>query len=352
MATNEVAETQRSLDVGVQNQINQMINQENGLKLPANYAVGNALKSAFFALKGNNDGDLIQVATHMPEMKTSIANALMDMVVQGLTPAKTQVYFIRYGNQVKMQRSYFGTQAALKRLSEVHDCWANVVHEGDGLEIGAQDDRLVVRDWKPTLEGLDKEIKYVYAVIEMADGTHQHTIMTFKQIKNSWSQTRSKGAVQNKFSDEMAKRTVLNRAAKNILNTSDDSDLVVGAINNTTSNEYDEDQTAKDVTPKKVTDLIGNADTEEPTPPEPVEQAETDEPAEQEDVSTNVSDETDVQNLDSKPVSSDSDSKLHEALSDVFDETFHKNSEGDGDDANSTEEGQGELFPPDVHSKF
>lgn len=100
MATNEVAETQRSLDAGVQNQINQMMNQENGLKLPANYAVGNALKSAFFALKSSNDGDLIQIAAHVPETKTSIANALMDMVVQGLTPAKTQVYFIKYGNKV------------------------------------------------------------------------------------------------------------------------------------------------------------------------------------------------------------------------------------------------------------
>ncbi|ATU69059.1 RecT protein [Levilactobacillus brevis] len=352
MATNEVAETQRSLDAGVQNQINQMMNQENGLKLPANYTVGNALKSAFFALKSSNDGDLIQIAAHVPETKTSIANALMDMVVQGLTPAKTQVYFIKYGNKVQMQRSYFGTQAALKRLSGVDDCWANVVHDGDDFEISAEDDRLMVTNWKPTLEGLDGQIKYVYAVIKMADGTHQYTVMTFKQIQNSWSQTRSKGAVQNKFSDEMAKRTVLNRAAKNILNTSDDSDLVVGAISNTTSNEYDDDQAAKDVTPKKITDLIGNVDTEKPTPPEPVEQAETDEPAEQEDVSTNVSDETDVQNPDSEPVSSNSDSKLHEALGDVFDETFHKNSEGDGDDASSTEEGQGELFPPDVHSKF
>ncbi|MBU7559179.1 RecT family recombinase [Levilactobacillus brevis] len=350
---NEVAATQRSLDADVQDSINQMMNQENGLKLPANYAVGNALKSAFFALKGNNDGDLIQVAAHMPEMKTSIANALMDMVVQGLTPAKTQVYFIRYGNQVKMQRSYFGTQTALKRLSEVHDCWANVVHEGDGLEIGAEDDRLVVRDWKPTLEGLDKEIKYVYAVIEMADGTHQHTIMTFKQIKNSWSQTRSKGAVQNKFSDEMAKRTVLNRAAKNILNTSDDSDLVVGAINNTTSNEYDDDQAAKDVTPKKVTDLIGNADTEEPTPPESTEQTETVEPAEQEepvDTDTDESSSGEIRSIENMKPGEKQDKDTVNNILDGLEES--ENHKGDGDDASSTEEGQGELFPPDVHSKF
>lgn len=345
MTTNGVAETQRALDLGVQNQINQMMKQENGLKLPANYAVGNALKSAFFALKSSNDGDLIQVAAHVPEMKTSIANALMDMVVQGLTPAKTQVYFIKYGNQVKMQRSYFGTQAALKRLSEVHDCWANVVHEGDGLEIGAENDRLVVKDWKPTLEGLDREIKYVYAVIEMADGTHQHTIMTFKQIKNSWSQTRSKGTVQDKFSDEMAKRTVLNRAAKNILNTSDDSDLVVGAINNTTSNEYD-DQPAKDVTPKTVADIVTGS--EEPqsqsTTPEPARSvSEASETASESETSTSASEE---------PVSSESlnGSQFTDSL---LDKILEKKLEKEADsDASGTQ--QTDLFPNGngVHSKL
>ena len=45
----------------------------------------------------------------------------------------------------------------------------------------------------------------------------------------------------------MAKRTVLNRAAKMFINTSDDSDLLTGAINDTTSNEYDDER--RDVTP-------------------------------------------------------------------------------------------------------
>ena len=37
----------------------------------------------------------------------------------------------------------------------------------------------------------------------------------------------------------MAKRTVINRAAKAFLNTSDDSDLLVDAINRTTENEFE-----------------------------------------------------------------------------------------------------------------
>lgn len=49
----------------------------------------------------------------------------------------------------------------------------------------------------------------------------------------------------------MAKRTVLNRAAKMFINTSDDSDLLTQAINDTTSNEFDDDR--KDVTPESET---------------------------------------------------------------------------------------------------
>ncbi|UIF29182.1 recombinase RecT [Levilactobacillus brevis] len=344
MSTNEVAETQRSLDVGVQNQINEMMNQENGLKLPANYAVGNALKSAFFALKSSNDGDLIQIAAHVPEMKTSIANALMDMVVQGLSPAKTQVYFIKYGQKVQMQRSYFGTQAALKRLSNVEDCWANVVHEGDKFDISAKDDRIVVTNWEPTLEGLDGQIKYVYAVIEMADGTHQYTIMTFKQIKNSWSQTRSKGAVQNKFSDEMAKRTVLNRAAKNILNTSDDSDLVVGAINNTTSNEYDDDQSAKDVTPKKtVADLI-----EDKPAKDSQEQSEVLQQSESVSEASEIASESVSKSEASASSESLNDSQFIDNLLDGIDKSKGKEADADASGTQQTD-----LFPDDgVHSKF
>src|SRR5699024_7555859 len=53
--------------------------------------------------------------------------------------------------------------------------------------------------------------------------------------------------VQQNFSQEMAKRTVLHRAAKMFINTSDDSDQLTGAINATTSNEFDDKP--RDVTP-------------------------------------------------------------------------------------------------------
>ena len=74
--------------------------------------------------------------------------------------------------------------------------------------------------------------------------------MTKKEIDKSWSKAKTKN-VQTDFPQEMAKRTVINRAAKSFINTSDDSDLLTESIKRTTENEYDNSR--KDVTPEKQT---------------------------------------------------------------------------------------------------
>ena len=153
-----------------------------------------------------------------------------------------------------MQRSYFGTVAVLKRLNDIADVKAEVIHKGDEFEIGSnQDMETVVSKFVPKFENLDNELVGAFAIIKRTDGQLDYTIMTKKQINQSWSQTRQRNnQVQKNFGDEMAKRTVLNRAAKMYINTSDDSDLLTDAINRTTSNEFDDDnEIRKDVTPKK-----------------------------------------------------------------------------------------------------
>ena len=170
------------------------------------------------------------------------------MTLQGLSPAKDQCYFIVYGNELQMQRSYFGTVAAVKRLDGVKKVRAEVVHEDDVFAIGANEDmELIVKQFIPKFENQDKPIIGAFAMIKTDEGT-DFTVMTKKEINQSWAQTRQKNnKVQQNFSQEMAKRTVLNRAAKMFINTSDDSDLLTGAINDTTSNEYDDER--RDVTP-------------------------------------------------------------------------------------------------------
>lgn len=259
--------TDRVLD-----RINQMKTTQD-LSLPRNYNASNALNAAFLELQK------VQDRSHRPALEActqdSIVKALLDMTLQGLSPAKDQCYFIVYGNELQMQRSYFGTVAAVKRLDGVQKVRAEVVHQDDDFEIGANDDmELVVKRFNPKFENQDKPIIGAFAIIKTDKGT-DFTVMTKKEIDQSWAQTRQKNnKVQQNFSQEMAKRTVLNRAAKMFINTSDDSDLLTGAINNTTSNEFDDDE-RRDVTPEghedqtqAIIDKIGSNTPEEDKKPE------------------------------------------------------------------------------------
>lgn len=244
---NQVAQQQKPTKLTdlVLDRVKQMQDTQD-LSLPKNYNASNALNAAFLELQK------VQDRNHRPALEVcshdSIVKSLLDMTLQGLSPAKDQCYFIVYGKELQMQRSYFGTVAAVKRLNGVKKVRAEVVHEKDDFEIGANEDmELVVKRFVPKFENQDNQIIGAFAMIKTDEGT-DFTVMTKKEIDQSWAQTRQKNnKVQQNFSQEMAKRTVLNRAAKMFINTSDDSDLLTGAINDTTSNEYDDER--RDVTP-------------------------------------------------------------------------------------------------------
>lgn len=259
--------------------------QSEGLALPKNYDYSNALKSAFFTIEKVQDRNK-QPALKVCD-KSSIANSLLNMVIQGLTPAKTQCYFVVYGTELQLQRSYFGTQAVLKRLSNVKDIWSEVVHEGDTFEIGSDRGRTVVKEFEPKFENQDNKIIGAFAVIEKYDGELIYTIMTKKEIDQSWSKTRSGGKVQKEFPQEMAKRTVINRAAKTFINTSDDSDLLTQSINDTTSNEFEDEKPRKQAEPVKVQRLEEKMNMQqkiEPKKAKPVEETKQEVEPEQEEL--------------------------------------------------------------------
>lgn len=235
----------------VQNSLHDM-EASGGLEVPKNYSVKNALTSAMLIIQDIEDKN------HKPAInvckRSSIQNSLISMVLQGLNPAMSQCYFIVYGNQLQMRRSYFGTVTALKRLPEIKDVTAQVVHEGDTFEIGSNANfETVVTKFEPKIENQDAAIADAFAVITLSDDSKSYTIMTKKEIDQSWAQTRQRAnKIQQNFAQEMAKRTVLNRAAKMYINTADDSQLIAGAINTTTQNEYSDDVERKDITPDTV----------------------------------------------------------------------------------------------------
>ncbi|WP_445448716.1 recombinase RecT [Enterococcus faecalis] len=240
--TNELAVLQKDITDIVLGKVAELESQ--GVQLPQNYNAANALKQAFFKINEaeisfkNGGGLYMEKYGNTPAGKASVANALLDMIQQGLNPGKNQCYFIVYGAKLQLSRSYFGTQVALKRLGEIKDVWANVVYEGDEFEIEMDRDREVLKIHKTSFLNKDNPIIGAYCVVEKADGEKVLTVMTKKQIDTSWGKAKT-DKVQKEFPEEMAKRTVINRAAKAFINTSDDSDLMPEAFNRTTENDYD-----------------------------------------------------------------------------------------------------------------
>lgn len=240
---NELTLLQKDITDNIARKLDEL-KKDGGLAIPANYNPANALKSAFFEMTNSASGNLLEKCS-----RESIANSLLNMAIQGLSPAKKQCYFVPYGQNLSMQRSYFGTQKVVKSLTNVEDIWATIIYEGDEFEIEIEGGRERIAKHTTSFLNRDNDIIGAYCIIKKTDGEEVLTVMTRKEIEASWSQSKNK-SVQNKFPQEMAKRTVINRAAKAFINTSDDSDALIQAVNDTTEEEFENEQerAVRDVT--------------------------------------------------------------------------------------------------------
>ena len=204
------------------------------LHLPPNYSVENAMKSAWLILQNTVDKDkrpVLQACT-----RDSIANALLDMAVQGLNPAKKQGYFIAYGKQLVFQRSYFGTMAVTKRVAGAKDIFAEIVYKGDEFEYTIHRGNKVITKHVQRKENVDPDnIVAAYCTIVFDDDRQFTDIMTWQEIQKAWSKSKmnpeKEGSTHKEFAQEMARKTVINRACKRYLNSSDDGSLLMYHVN-------------------------------------------------------------------------------------------------------------------------
>ena len=248
--------------------------QERGeLHLPQNYSPDNAMKSAWLILQTTVNMDkkpALEVCT-----KDSIANALLDMVVQGLNPAKKQCYFIVYGNKLVCQRSYFGSMSVVKNVAGVADVYAQVVYKGDEFEYEIKGARKKVTKHTQKIENVVAEnIVAAYCIIEFDDGREHADIMTMDQIKKAWDKSKmnpnKEGSTHKEYAEEMCKKTVINRACKTYINSSNDSNLLIRHFNRADEMAA-EDEVAEEIENNANSEYIDVEATEviEPEQPEP-----------------------------------------------------------------------------------
>ena len=227
------------------------------LSLPQGYSPHNAMKSAWLTLQEVKDKDDKLALTSCT--RASIANALLDMVVQGLNPAKKQGYFIVYKDKLVFQRSYFGTMAVCKNVAGAKDVRGEVVYEGDDFvyEIGRTGK--IIRRHIQELKNIRPDlIVAAYCVIEFEDGRQYTEVMTLAQIKKAWEKSKMNpdkdGSVHKEFPEEMCKRTVINRACKTYINSSNDSNLLLHHFNR--ADEVIEDQEIEDEISENANSLV------------------------------------------------------------------------------------------------
>lgn len=255
--SNELAKQEKTIVDSVQKRIAEMQNS-GSIELPNNYSVGNALKSAYLILQETQTSGkkpVLQVCT-----QESIANSLLDMATQGLNPSKNQCYFIAYGNKLTMERGYLGTIALTKRIKGVKDVKGYAVYKDDKFELGFDilTGKQKILEFCPGLNRDPKNLVGAFALI-LGDNEILHTeYMDINQIHKAWEQGSMKGnsGAHKNFPDQMAIKTVINRACKYYVSTSDDSDKIAEFMNKTiedTDRELEEEK--KEFANKEVVEI-------------------------------------------------------------------------------------------------
>jgi recombination protein RecT len=185
----QLAEVKKDISVQVLAKIDAF--QKSGeLKLPKDYNPENALKSAYIILSDPKNNILEKCN------KASIAEALLKMVVYGVSPIKKQCYFIPYGDKLECSVSYAGNIVTAKRYGNLKSIKANAIFEGDEFEfeVDAITGRRKVIKHKQTLESVgSNKVKGAYAVYQLNDGSVDVEVMNISQIQASWNQGGSKG---------------------------------------------------------------------------------------------------------------------------------------------------------------
>lgn len=227
MANENVEKVKKELVDQVLGRINQLT--QGGFVIPEGYLVENEVRQAYFILTQQRQGEgdygkpIMEVCS-----AESVANALFNMAAAGLSAIRNQCYFIPYGNNCTMIRSYFGSEAVARRVAGVVEVDPYTIHEGDKFAHILEGGKIVSVVHEQDFANLDKPIVGAYVFITFQNGKKAVDLMTMAQIRKSWNMSRAKGEknkLQTQFDVEAAKRTIIQRALKPIINASQDANV-------------------------------------------------------------------------------------------------------------------------------
>lgn len=210
------------------------------ISLPENYRLDIALQAAYLKIEQTIDAQKRPALSVCDQ--NSVFSALFDMAIQGLNPIKEQCYFVVYGNKLRCMRSYMGSMMLAKQLNpKIEDIRAQLVYEDDKFCYDITNGQKIVNEHIQQIENIadDKIIGGYAMAVDANDKVLFSDLMTINDIKRSWMQSQLKpvnadgslkaGSTHIKFSEQMAKRTIISRLCKKIISTASDNDLVISA---------------------------------------------------------------------------------------------------------------------------
>lgn len=195
--------------------------QKFGLTFPKDYNYSNELMGAYLILKETQDANKKPVLESCSQV--SIANTLMDMVTLGVSMQKKQCYPVAYGGKLQCQISVYGNTCIARRYG-LKTIDAMCIYEGDTFDYHIENARIVVDSHKQDFLHINKDkIIGAYAIVTMEDDSQYVELMNMDMIKQAWKQgfgyKEGGSGTHQKFTDQMAMKTVKNRALKYIIRT-------------------------------------------------------------------------------------------------------------------------------------
>jgi len=164
--------------------------------------------------------------------KQSIYDAIVNVALTGLTlnPELKLGYLIPNKGRLYFRSSYMGKKEILVRSGMIRDIWAELVYSNDEFIVKQGTERGLVHNL-PEHPFTDRgEVVGGYWVAVLQNGEKPFGIMALEEIKNIMNRSESvksgKGSPWTTDFSEMAKKTLINRAYKNLPKTGISKDVL------------------------------------------------------------------------------------------------------------------------------
>lgn len=234
------------------------------MALPKNIDPERFQRIALTAVLNNED-----IANCTPK---SVFNALMRCAQDGLLPDNREASLVKYGQVAQYMPMVYGLIKRMRNSGDVTNVNAYCVYANDIFEYEIVNGVESIRH-KPTITGNRGEFLLAYAVVGIKDANPHIEVM----VKEDIERARNAGKVANgpawkNWYEEMAKKTVIHRAAKRVPTSSENMEFLQNDMKMTLNGGFDEPE--EGATGPSLVDSINDAIEVVPTtvdnqPPEP-----------------------------------------------------------------------------------